>query len=117
MKKFKTLNDVLSDPHFKEILNDSIEEEMHRRNNRITEARTMGYDLKSNTFIKLDSEGKMTVEYLVSEFLKVQAKQSVLCAHERRFIWLIVDEAIMKTVKYYEEHPGIIERVKQTLIL
>lgn len=115
MKKFNTIGEVLSDSHFKDILNDSIEEEMHRRNERLRESMSKGYDLKNNTFIKLDSEEKMNVEYLVSEFLMINAKKSILCSHERHFIWMMVDEAIMKTVKYYEQHPGIFEKVKKAL--
>jgi len=112
--KFKLTSDVLKDKHFKEFLNDSIEEEMHRRNNSLLVAKEQGYDLRSNTFIKLDAEGKMTVEWLSREFELIEAKKSVLCAHERRFIWLMVDEAIMKTVSYYEK-PGVFGKIKAVL--
>lgn len=101
----KLLSDLINSNRFKSILNDAIEEETHRRNNRLVVYQANNLDLRRNTFVSLDERGLMTVEWLTSQFRLIEAKTSELTAHERQLVWLMVDSAIIKTIDYYDSRP------------
>lgn len=109
--KFTYISEILQDKRFKSILNDSIEEETHRRNNRLVVYESHGLKLRRNVFIHLDEHGLMNIGFLVGEFNLIEEGKSNLSANERHFIHLIVDEAIMKTIEYYKNSP--LQRVKK----
>jgi hypothetical protein len=109
--KFTYISEILQDKRFKLILNDAIEEETHRRNNRLVVFESKNLELRRNTFIRLDEQGLMTVEWLTAEFESIGNKSSKLSANERQFVWSIVDGAIIKTIEYYNNRP--FEKIKR----
>lgn len=110
--KFTYISEILQDKRFKLILNDAIEEETHRRNNRLVVYKATGLDLRRNTFISLDERGLMTVEWLTAQFELIQSKTSDLTAHERALVWSLVDDAIVRTVEYYKRN-GVIHKAQR----
>lgn len=109
--KFTYISEILQDKRFKSILNDLIEEETHRRNNRLVVYRARGADLRRNAFISLDEQGLMTVDWLTAQFELIQSKESKLTAHERQLVYCLVDGCIIKTMEYYDNRP--LQKVKR----
>lgn len=105
MKKptFATIYDVLKDKQFRVLLDDSINEMTHQRNQQLR-----GFEnakdarVRSNTFTRLDINGSFTVDFLVNEFQLIEEKKSELSSVDRKFIWSMVFDHIKKTIEFYK---------------
>lgn len=105
MKKpiFTTIYDILKDKQFRILLDESICEMTHERNQQLR-----GFNdakdakVKSNTFTRLDIAGSFTVDFLIDEFMKIEEKRSELSAVDRKFIWSMILDHIKKTVDFYK---------------
>jgi hypothetical protein len=105
MKKpiFATIYDILKDKQFRILLDESINEMTHRRNQQLR-----GFEnakdakVKSNTFTRLDINGSFTVDFLVDEFRLIEECKSKLSSVDRKFIWNMVFDHIRKTVDFYK---------------
>jgi hypothetical protein len=105
MKKptFATISDVLKDKQFRILLDDSINEMTHQRNQQLR-----GFEnakdakVKANTFTRLDINGSFTVDFLINEFKLIEEKQSELSSVDRKFVWNMVFDHIRKTIDYYK---------------
>lgn len=93
--EFATLQEALSDRKCKEFID--------IRLTAIRKARWNKGPLKADAFQVISQRGDMRYEYLVDQFEKIDSKQSTLPARERNLIHAIVEEALIKTLEYYQE--------------
>ncbi|MBK5262656.1 MAG: hypothetical protein JJE17_08820 [Peptostreptococcaceae bacterium] len=89
MKKpiFSTIYDVIKDKQFRIILDESINEMTHERNQQLLKFDdAKDAKVKENTFTRLDIVGSFTVDFLIAEFMLIEEKKSLLSAIDRKFI-------------------------------
>ena len=87
--------EIAKDPLFDSQLVAIIEEVKEQNRKTQAEAKT---DLKANPFIRLQEDGKLTLEFIKAEFPKITNKQSDLSAGKRDTISRLVFNAAQRTV-------------------
>ena len=105
MKKpiFATIYDILKDKQFRILLDESINEMTHERNQQLRQFTDLKIQrVKSNTFTRLDIAGSFTVDFLIDEFMLIEESKSELSAVNRKFIWSMILDHIEKTVDFYK---------------
>jgi len=105
MKKpnLTTVYDVLKDNQFRTLLDESINEMVHQRNEILKGFSDLKTErVNSSAFVRLDASGSFTVDFLVNEFLLIEEKKSILPANDRNFICNMVLDHIRKTVDFYK---------------
>lgn len=105
MKKpsFATIYDVLKDKQFRILLDESINEMTHERNQQLRQFENLKTQrVKSNTFTRLDINGSFTVDFFIDEFRLIEESKSKLSAIDRKFVWNMVFDHIRKTIDYYK---------------
>lgn len=105
MKKpiFATIYDVLKDKQFRILLDESINEMTHERNQILRQFTDLDIQgIKQNTFTRLDLLGVFTVDFLIDEFRLIEESKSELSAIDRKFIMNMILDHIKRTVDFYK---------------